>query len=228
MCGRLAQTMDRVALAERFGVAAPDFELGPRYNLAPGQTAVVVKADPRRRLALMRWGLVPSWAKEEKIGFRMINARAETVAQKNSFKGPLRRRRCLVPASGFYEWEISGRARLPWRIYLKGEGLFGMAGLWDVWRPATGEPVTSFTIITTTANELVGRIHDRMPVILRPEAEAAWLDPAQDDPAHLLPLLAPLPAEDMEAYRVSTLVNSTAHDSPEIIAPLEDLFGRAG
>jgi len=220
--------MDAVALAERFEVAPPDFELVPRYNLAPGQTAVVVKADPKRRLAPMRWGLVPSWAEEEKIGYRMINARAETVAQKNSFKGPLRRRRCLIPSSGFYEWEKSGRARLPWRFFLKGERPFGLAGLWDVWRPATGEPVTSFTIITTTANELIGRIHDRMPVILRPEAEAAWLDPAQDDPARLLPLLAPLPAEDMDAYRVSTLVNSPAHDSPEVIAPLEDLFGRAG
>jgi putative SOS response-associated peptidase YedK len=228
MCGRLAQTMDSVALAERFGVAAPDFDLGPHYNLAPGQTAVVVKADPRRCLALMRWGLVPSWAKEEKIGYKMINARAETVAQKNAFKGPLRRRRCLIPASGFYEWEKTGRAKQPWWFFLKGDRLSVMAGLWDVWRSPDGEGLETFTIITTTANELVGRIHDRMPVILRPEAEAAWLDPTQDDPARLLPLLTPLPAEDMDAYRVSTLVNSPAHDSPEVIAPLADLFGRAG
>ncbi|MBU0515982.1 MAG: SOS response-associated peptidase [Proteobacteria bacterium] len=222
MCGRLAQTMDAVELAERFEVAPPDFELQARYNLAPGQTAAVVKADPERRLTLMRWGLVPAWAKEEKIGYKMINARAETVSQKSSFKGPLRRSRCLIPASGFYEWQKMGRTRQPWRFFKKDERPFGLAGLWDTWRSPTGERLETFTIITTTANELVGRIHDRMPVILRPEAEATWLDPAQGDPARLLPLLRPLATEEMDAYRVSILVNSPANDSPEVIAPLED------
>jgi putative SOS response-associated peptidase YedK len=223
MCGRLAQTMDAVGLAQRFGAPRPDFTLEARYNLAPGQAAVVVVADPARRLARMRWGLVPAWAKEEKIGYRMINARAETLDQKNAFRRPFRRRRCLVPADGFYEWQKKGpRSKQPWRIFLKGERPLAMAGLWDVWRSTSGETLESFTIITTRANDLVAGVHDRMPAILGPEAEAIWLDPDISDPARLLPLLGPYRAEEMEAYPISTLVNSTANDSPDIIAPFSD------
>ncbi len=223
MCGRLAQTMDAVSLAEKLGAPRPDFGPEPRYNLAPGQPAMVVVADPDRRLARMRWGLVPAWAKEEKTGWRMINARAETLDRKPAFRGPLRRRRCLVPADGFYEWQKTGpRTKRPWRIFFKGERPMVMAGLWDVWRPPTGEVLETFTIITTRANELVAKIHDRMPVLLAAPAQAAWLDPEISDPARLLPMLTPYPADEMAAYPVSTLVNSPAHDSPEIIAPLAD------
>jgi putative SOS response-associated peptidase YedK len=223
MCGRLAQTMDAVGLAERLGAPRPDFGLEPRYNLAPGQPAVVVVADPERRLARMRWGLVPAWAKEEKTGWRMINARAETLDRKPAFRGPLRRRRCLVPTDGFYEWQKTGpRTKRPWRVFLKEGRLLVMAGLWDVWLSPEGQPLETFTIITTRANDLVAKVHDRMPAVLSVADQAAWLDPEVSDPARLLPLLKPYPAGDMEAYPVSDLVNSPANDSPEIIAPVTD------
>jgi putative SOS response-associated peptidase YedK len=227
MCGRLAQTMDALGLAERLGAAGPDFAVLPRYNLAPGQAAAVVAADPEPRLVRMRWGLVPAWAKEEKIGWRMINARAETIDRKPAFRGLLRRRRCLVPADGFFEWQKTGpRTKQPWWIFVNGPRPMAMAGLWDAWRPAEGEPLLTFTIITTRANDLVSRIHDRMPALLSEEALTVWLDPGIGDPARLLPLLRPYPADEMAAYPISDLVNSTANDSPEIIAPVAPVEDR--
>jgi putative SOS response-associated peptidase YedK len=223
MCGRFTLTTPLGAVALRFGVRAGLEEAGyiPRYNIAPTQTVIVIGDDGQRYLTRMRWGLIPSWAKDPAIGNRMINARAETVATKRAFRAALRKRRCLVVADGFYEWQKQGRTKQPFRIVLRSREPFGFAGLWESWLSPEGEEIKSCTIITTEANELLLPIHDRMPVILTREAEAAWLDPAIQEPTQLLPLLKPYPAEGMELYPVSTRVNNPAHDGSECMEPLE-------
>lgn len=166
----------------------------------------------------MRWGLVPVWAKDVKIGYRMINARAETLGEKSAWARLLKRRRCLIPADGYYEWKKDGGKKgIPNRIILKGEDLFAFAGLWDEWRSPEGETIRSCTIITTSPNQLMAPIHDRMPVILPREAEALWLDDRNEDVGQLRQFLAPYPPEQMAAYQVSTLVNAAGTDVPECI-----------
>jgi putative SOS response-associated peptidase YedK len=165
----------------------------------------------------MHWGLVPSWAKDTSIGNRMINARAETLTEKRTFKALLGRKRCLVLADGFYEWQKRERGKLPMRFVLRDQGPFAFAGLWDSWRKPDGNELQSFTIITTGANDLLRRVHERMPVILDRESEEVWLDLDLKDPAKLRPLLKAYPSRDMEAYCVSKLVNSPANDMPECI-----------
>ncbi len=228
MCGRYTQTADSTKLAQRFHLEPPGSDIARRYNIAPTQDAPIIANDAPRRLRLMRWGLIPSWAKDETIGNRMINARAETLAEKPSFKKPLERRRCLVPADGFYEWRKSAaRAKIPVRIVLKSREPFAFAGLWDLWRDPEGREVPTFAIITTAANELLKPIHDRMPVILRPEDEGKWVDPKLVDPTNLIPFLKPYPAVEMESYEVSPSVNSPSDDSPNCIAPLnKDLLAK--
>lgn len=221
MCGRYTQTADHTKIAERFHLEPPGPGIAQRYNIAPTQDAPVIANDTPKQLRLMRWGLVPVWAKDVAIGNRMINARAETLAEKPSFKKPLERRRCLVLADGFYEWRIAaGRAKIPVRIVLKSREPFAFAGLWDLWRSPEGREVATFTIITTRANEFLKPIHDRMPAILRPEDEGKWLAAGSVDAATLVPLLRPYPTEKMEAYEVSTLVNSPKNDIPECLVPL--------
>jgi len=220
MCGRFTLTTNLGAIAKRFGVARFLEEVGPRYNIAPTQTVIVVSDDGTRSLTEMRWGLIPAWAKDPTIGNRMINARAETVATKPAFRVALRKRRCLIPADGFYEWQQVSRRKQPVYIVLKSREPFSFAGLWEIWISPDGEEVQSCTIITTEANELLKPVHDRMPVILTREAEAVWLDPLIQDPERLLPLLMPYPAEEMEAYPVSTKVNSPANEGPACIVPL--------
>ncbi|MGH7369454.1 MAG: SOS response-associated peptidase, partial [Candidatus Methylomirabilaceae bacterium] len=195
-------------------------EVGPRYNIAPTQTVIVVNDDGTRHLMQMQWGLIPSWAKDPTIGTRMINARGETVATKPAFRAALRRRRCLIPADGFYEWQPVGRRKQPVYITLKTREPFSFAGLWEIWTSREGKELKTCTIITTEANELLKPIHDRMPVILTKEAESVWLGPTIQDPAILLPLLTPYPAQEMEVHPVSTRVNNPTHDSPECIQPL--------
>ena len=223
MCGRFSLTTNIGAVALRFGVRSY-LEEGshvPRYNIAPAQTVIVVGDDGTRYLTRMRWGLIPSWAKDPAIGNRMINARAETVATRPAFRVALRKRRCLVVADGFYEWQERVRGKQPFYLALRSREPFGFAGLWDTWMSPEGDEIGSCTIITTEANELLRPIHDRMPVILTREAEAIWLDPAIQEPTQLLPLLKPYPAEGMELYPVSTRVNNPAHDGPECMEPLE-------
>lgn len=192
-----------------------------RFNVAPTQRLPVVRdvEGGGREAVMMRWGLVPSWAKDASIGSRMINARGETVASKPAFRSAYRKRRCVVPASGFYEWETpaGGGPKQPWYIRVKDAPLFAMAGLWEQWKPAEGEPLETFTVVTTAANELIGRFHDRMPVILPLERLDRWLDVSQkaDD------LIASFPAERMEIWRVSTRVNRATIDDPQCIEPLE-------
>lgn len=218
MCGRYTQTSDPAKLAQRFRLEPPGPGLSRRYNIAPTQDAPVVANDDPKHLRMMRWGLIPAWAKDAAIGNKMINARAETVSEKPSFRKPLERRRCLVLADGFYEWrKQTARAKVPMRFVLKSREPFAFAGLWDIWRKPDGSEVRSFTIITTEPNDLMRPIHNRMPCLLRPQDEGKWLDPDLKETANLLPVLAPYPDEEMEAYEVSTLVNSPRNDRPECV-----------
>jgi putative SOS response-associated peptidase YedK len=193
--------------------------LRPRYNIAPSQSALVVRLDQegRREGALLRWGLIPFWAKDEKIAYKTINARAETVASAPAFRAAYRRRRCIVPATGFYEWKRLQRGKQPYRIRPADAPLFGFAGLWESWRAPTGEAIETYTILTTDANELMRELHNRMPVILAPADYGAWLDADHPDAQALL---KPCPPERMTAYPVSARVNSPANDDESVIAPV--------
>lgn len=220
MCGRYTLSAPGDAVAELLELeTAPRLE--PRYNIAPTQEAAVLRlVDGNRELSPLRWGLVPFWAADPAIGSRMINARSETAADKPAFRTGLRRKRCLVPADGFYEWRRVAAGKQPYLLSLAGGGPFAFAGLWDRWVPHEGEPIESFTILTTRPNEMVATLHDRMPVILPPRHHELWLDPAVTSPERLGALLAPLPAAEMTAYPVSTLVNSPANDLPDCVQPL--------
>jgi putative SOS response-associated peptidase YedK len=219
MCGRFTLTYDANAIARAFHVAVPEsLKVGPRYNVAPTQEVVSVMRNGDEHLTLLRWGLIPSWAKEESIGSKMINARAETLAEKPSFKRLLYSKRCLIVADGFYEWRKDGKGKTPMYITLKDHELFAFAGLWDTWKNPDGEQIRTCTIITTDANELVEPIHNRMPVILPEEAREEWLDPTLRDEQKLLPLLKPYPSQEMTARPVSRLVNNPQYDSAELIA----------
>ena len=219
MCGRYSLVMDLSVLAQRFEFDDAELSADPAYNIAPTQQALTVReGEEGRTAAFMRWGLIPSWAKDASIGARMINARAEAVAEKPAFRTALRRRRCLVLADGFYEWQKAGKARRPMRIVLKTGEPFAFAGLWEEWRNPDGVLVPSCTIITTISNELLTPIHHRMPVILSRDAEPLWLDASVGDPGLLTHLLRPYPAAAMDAYEVSPLVNSAANNNPEVLA----------
>ncbi|MCB1056336.1 MAG: SOS response-associated peptidase, partial [Acidobacteria bacterium] len=170
---------------------------------------------------LMRWGLIPHWAKDPSIGNRLINARAETAAEKPAFRSSFSKRRCLVPADGFYEWQKTGGRKQPFYLQLKEHRPFAFAGLWARWKASEDETVQSFTLLTTTPNEVAAKVHDRMPVILPPESYDRWLDPELHDREALEALLLPYPAEAMEAYPVSTLVNSPQNDDPRCIEPID-------
>jgi putative SOS response-associated peptidase YedK len=220
VCGRFTLRTDPQELAREFGLdEAPS--LPPRFNIAPGQEVAIVGAAPdgRRVLELRRWGLVPHWARDPRIGGRMINARSETVASRPAFRDAFRRRRCLVPADGFYEWADAGPGpRQPYHVALRGGGVFAIAGLWERWREPGGGWLRTCTLLTVPASETLGRIHDRMPAILRPEDRDAWLDRGIDEPARLLPLLRPH-AGALELRAVSRRVNRPEHDDAACLAP---------
>lgn len=221
MCGRFTLTTDLDRLAEHFAFRAAHLSYTPRYNIAPSQPVLTLIDAQEHRAGFLRWGLIPSWAKDPGIGDRMINARAETVAEKPSFRRALQKRRCLVLADGFYEWRKEGKKKTPLFITLKAREPFAFAGLWETWKSPTGEAIHSCTIITTTPNALMESIHNRMPVILPREAEMRWLDRTVEDPQSLLQLLTPYPAEAMVAYQVSQFVNSPRNDTPACIEPVE-------
>jgi putative SOS response-associated peptidase YedK len=220
MCGRYTLSTPGEMVAELLDLeSAP--ELAPRFNIAPTQESVVARvSSERRRLELLRWGLVPYWAAEPSIGNRMINARSESAAEKPAFRACFRRRRCLVPADGFYEWRRTAAGKQPYLIRLASGRPFAFAGLWDRWVPHEGEPIESFSILTTAPNELAAAIHDRMPVILPRRDFEHWLDPREHRPERLTPLLQPFPASEMTAFPVSTMVNRAANDEPGCIEPL--------
>jgi putative SOS response-associated peptidase YedK len=222
MCGRFTLSSPPESLAQLFELEEVP-SLAPRYNIAPTQPVAVVRLSlehEARRLDLLRWGLIPPWSKDPSIGSRMINARAETAAEKPAFRGAFRHRRCLIPADGFYEWAKEGSRKQPFFIQVTGDRPFALAGLWETWQPAGGEPVESCTILTTDANALLRSIHERMPVIIGPADYALWLDPTVVEPGRLQPLLTAYQAEAMSCFPVSPIVNSPANDSPECIAPL--------
>ncbi len=216
MCGRYSLIADLGVLARRFEFEGDWLEFEASYNVAPTQNALTVVGGEERRAGFMRWGLIPHWAKDHKIGSRMINARAETVAEKPSFRSSLRRRRCLVLADGFYEWQRNGEAKRPMRIVMRSGEPFAFAGIWSVWKDPEGNRVPTCAIITTTANDTLRPIHERMPVVLPRSLEKFWLDPALEDPAAITSVLAPADNDAMEAYEVSTLVNKVANNSPEV------------
>ncbi len=223
MCGRFTLHHPEEEVAEGFGVQQLFSPLAPRYNIAPSQpVAVVLEEEGRRCLDAYKWGLVPFWAKDPKIGARMINARAETLAEKPSFRAALTRRRCLIPADGFYEWKKEGDARRPFHIRLRSEEPFPFAGLYEEWQAPDGSPLRTCTIITVEPNPLMAQIHNRMPAILDPDAREAWLDPALKDAPGLLQLLKPYPEKEMEAFPVSRRVNAPTFDDPACIQPVED------
>ena len=218
MCGRYTLIADLGDLAQRFEFDGGDFSYDPGYNIAPTESVLTVRNVEGREAAFMKWGLIPFWAKDPKIGSRMINARAETVAEKPTFRNALKKRRCLVLADGYYEWEKTPVGKRPYRIILKSGEPFAFAGLWETWRDPQGIVVPSCTIITTAANDFLAPIHDRMPVILPRESEGLWLDPDTDDAAVLTGILTPHSDADMDAYEVSTMVNNARNVGPEVIA----------
>jgi len=222
MCGRFVLVADPNAIQQAFNLdPAGVVDFAPRYNIAPTQLVPVITNEQPKRLSLLKWGLVPSWAKEEAIGNKMINARADGIAEKPSFRNALKRRRCLVPASGFYEWQKGeGKAKTPMFIHLQDQDVFAMAGLWEVWNNPQGDEVHTFTIITTDANEFMTPIHNRMPVILHRQDYAQWLDPKEVRAESLLPLLKGYEADEMTAYEVSRAVNTPSIDEPELIQPV--------
>jgi putative SOS response-associated peptidase YedK len=240
MCGRFTLRAAVSVIAEHFGVLAlPPFTA--RFNIAPMQAVAVVRLAPdvgvsdlkseisnresevsRRELMTAQWGLVPFWADEPSIGARLINARAETAAEKPSFRAAFRRRRCLVPADGFYEWRREGRAREPWLFRMADDQLFAFAGLWEEWEGPDHSRLETCAILTTEANDRVRPVHDRMPVILSPADYGAWLDPSAE-PAGLKALLKPSPAELLEAVRVGPYVNKAGNEGPGCVEPVRDL-----
>ena len=216
MCGRFTMTSPWELLKERFEVDIAEEEYRLRYNAAPGQDLWVIPQTTPNQAQLFHWGLVPFWAKDTKIGNRLINARAETIAEKPAFRTPFRKHRCLVLADGFYEWDKKGPRKVPYRVTLKDEQPFAFAGICDYWKDEKGKELKSFSIITTDANDLIAKIHDRMPVILSKKDEKVWLDPALDI-TEAIKMLHPYPAEEMKMYPVSTLVNKPENDIPQVI-----------
>ncbi len=222
MCGRFVLMTVGSALAEHFQVTEePDLE--PRYNIAPTQMVAIVRdeQDPaRRELKLVKWGLIPFWAKDPKIASRLINARAESVADKPAFRAAFKSRRCLVPADGFYEWKKTGKKKEPYLFGLANGKPFAFAGLWEHWKAPEGEIVESCTVITTDANDLLMPIHDRMPVILKPEDYDLWLDPKARSPEELKALFKPFAAAAMKGYKVSDKVNKADQEGADLVSPV--------
>jgi putative SOS response-associated peptidase YedK len=225
MCGRFTLFADFNEIIERFAImSAIEEELyNPSYNIAPSHSVLsVINDGQKNRLGYLKWGLIPPWAKDEKIGYKLINARAETLVEKPSFRDAFKKRRCLIIADSFYEWKRGSddKTKLPMRIKLKDNQLFAMAGLWERWKSPLGKTVYSCSVITTAPNKLMEDIHNRMPVILSPKDEKVWLNPNTNDLDHLHQLLKPLSEDLMEAYEVSHLVNSPKNNSPNLIQPI--------
>jgi putative SOS response-associated peptidase YedK len=228
MCGRFTLHHSTEEVAERFAAQQVLFPLEARYNIAPGQAIPVVANSTlagARWMEAMKWGLVPFWSKDPEIGNRLINARAETIAEKPAYKQALKRRRCILPSDGFYEWKaLESGPRVPHHIRLRNGELFGFAGLWEEWEAPDGSPLRTCAIITVAPNELMAPIHNRMPAILRREEESAWLDPELKETDALVALLKSYSAEEMEAYPVSRRVNAPQNDDEFCIeaAPPEE------
>ena len=220
MCGRFSLFAPGELISRQFDVVV-DHEIEPRYNIAPTQPVAAVRLDQsgkEREFTYFSWGLIPSWSKDPKIGSRLINARSETAPEKPSFRNAFKRRRCLIPATGFYEWQKVGSGKQPMFIHAEDGSLFGLAGLWEIWSDAEGSVIQSCTILTTEPNELMAPIHNRMPVIIDPQDYSMWLDPGPD-PLEAMHLMRPYAVEKMAAYAVSTAVNNPRNENPDCIQP---------
>ncbi|HKF72523.1 MAG TPA: SOS response-associated peptidase [Stellaceae bacterium] len=223
MCGRFVLKAPFSELVRLYNVTN-NLNLEPRYNIPPTEDVPVVRSrDGKRTLDMLRWGLVPWWAKDIKVSFSNINAKAETVAEKPAFRDAFKEHRCIIPADGFYEWKkLDAKAKQPYAIVMKDRSVFGFAGLWERWKNrASGETVQSCAIVTTTPNEVSAPIHDRMPAILAPENYARWLGEEPTEPCQLFAMLKPYPAEAMEAYPVSTRVGNVKNTEAALFEPLE-------
>jgi len=222
MCGRFTLHIPPELLAEIFGLTSTPF-YPASYNVAPSQQVPVIRGmadNGQRELALLRWGLVPSWARDPSIGSRMINARAETIQEKPAFRHAIRYRRCIVPASGFFEWQVEGGQKQPLYLRIRESSIMGLAGIWEEWKTPEAALLETFAILTTTSNRLIEPIHDRMPVILHPREYDLWLDREVTDPEKLKRLYHPYLSELLEICRVSDLVNSPRNNSPACIEPV--------
>lgn len=225
MCGRFTLFSEFESIVKRFEIDHTQIEEQYQfsYNIAPSHSVVsVISNGDQNKLGFLRWGLIPPWAKDEKLGFKMINARAETLAEKKSFKNAYKNKRCLIIADSFFEWKRINDKKVPMRIKLKNGMPFGMAGLWEAWKSPNGKFIYSCAVITTNSNTLMSPIHNRMPVIIKPENEKEWLNPAITDLNKLNRLLKPYDDREMEAFEVSSAVNSSKHNSPEIIEKTDE------
>jgi len=221
MCGRFTLTVNPAELQDIFRGTIFPSKFAPRFNISPSQPLLAIPNDGANAADFFIWGLIPMWAKDPSIGNRLINARGETVAEKPSFRGSFKYKRCLILADGFYEWKAKPgtKTKTPYFIHMKDRKPFAFAGLWDSWESSDGSSIKTCTIITTEPNELMEPIHNRMPVILHTRDYAKWLDTSPQTPDNLLPLIQPYPADAMSAYPVSTLVNKPSNDSPELVVP---------
>jgi len=223
MCGRFTLTSSQEQIAEVLPGLVFDTPIEPRYNIAPTQTVPAVLNDGQMQVVGLHWGLIPFWATDPAIGNRMINARAESLAEKPSFRKPLKSQRCIILADGFYEWQkVAGQKnKRPMYVHLRDHKPFGFAGLWDRWKNPQGDTIVSCTIVTTEPNDLLTAVHDRMPVILQSQHIAEWLETGDQSKDIALQCLVPYPSEQMTVYQVSTRVNRPANDDPDCITPVE-------
>ncbi|MGO9085893.1 MAG: SOS response-associated peptidase [Terriglobales bacterium] len=224
MCGRYRLSRRKQIIEEHFDTEDWQDDWSPRYNIAPTQAVPVIRQHPKepvRQLSLMRWGLIPSWAKSPSGAAGIFNARAETAATKPAFRDPLKFRRCLIPGDGFYEWAKTANGKQPYCFEVNNGELFAFAGLWDGWKDSNGQWVKTFSILTTTPNTVTSAVHDRMPVILDPDSYDLWLDPGMQDGAAASELLKPYDARLMRCYPVSTRINRVANDDEECSRPVE-------
>lgn len=224
MCGRFRLSRRKQAVMERFDSISDEPEWEPRFNIAPTQPVAVIRQNPTKRtreLSLMRWGLVPSWAKDTSSAASMINARSETVSTKPAFADALKHRRCLIPADGFYEWKRTGTSKQPFCFQVNDGALFAFAGLWEGWRDPSGKWLKTCSILTTTPNAVTSTVHDRMPVILSPDGYDLWLDPGMRDVDEVSSLLKPFAAHLMRSYPVSNRINHVPNDDEECSRPAE-------
>lgn len=224
MCGRYRLSRRKQLVEEYFDSVSGEDDWAPRYNIAPTQPVPVIRQNPKepvRELSLIRWGLIPAWAKDSSAAASMINARSETAAMKPAFSDALKSRRCLIPADGFYEWARAGKTKQPYCFEVNEGALFAFAGLWDRWKDPSGQWVKSCSILTTTPNAVTSSVHDRMPVILDPDSYDLWLDPGMRDTDEASELLKPCDARLMRSYHVSSRINRVANGDEECSAPVE-------
>jgi putative SOS response-associated peptidase YedK len=224
MCGRFVLIANPEIVQQSFNLSAPPAEMQPRYNIAPTQPVMVITNENPTEVTYHKWGLIPSWAKDMSMASKMINARSESAADKPSFRSAFRRRRCLIPTDGFYEWQEHGKEKTPMFVHRPNREVYGMAGLWEIWHDPDGGELRTCTILTTEANTFMQQYHHRMPVIIHPEDYALWLSPDEEPLPVLQGLMKAYDADGLEAYPVSKAVNKVSNDSPQLMEPFNQQY----